>query len=137
MDLGTNVIALMNDRGMGMNELARATGVSSATISKLKNNPEEANPNLSTIRDLAEELGIEAWMLLAMKPPIAPIPKGSHLKEVSHLGYTLLREFEKASDTTKANVLQQFRMFLQIEDNNRDAAKRLLDAQDKYLGQNT
>jgi transcriptional regulator with XRE-family HTH domain len=51
-------------RSLTQEELARAAGVQVVTVSRIENNRQKSEPRLSTIRKLAEALGVEAeWLL--------------------------------------------------------------------------
>lgn len=54
-------------------ELAKATGVHTATISRLETGRRGARP--STLRRLAEALGVEPRELLREPPASAPVPQ--------------------------------------------------------------
>jgi transcriptional regulator with XRE-family HTH domain len=52
-------------RFLNQEELATRSGIGVATISRIENNHFEKRPRLSTIRRLADELGVDPMWLLA------------------------------------------------------------------------
>jgi transcriptional regulator with XRE-family HTH domain len=52
-------------RFLNQEELAARSGIGVATISRIENNHFEKRPRLSTIRRLADELGVDPMWLLA------------------------------------------------------------------------
>ena len=70
---GNRIFDLRMREGWTQEDLARESGVPAATISRLENN--ERTPRFSTIRKLADPLGVDFKELLVF--PDDPEPNGS------------------------------------------------------------
>ena len=62
--IGDRVKQARERRFMTQSELSAKAGIQIATISRIENNRQESRPRMTTIRKLAEVLGVEpAWIM--------------------------------------------------------------------------
>ncbi len=80
------------ERGMGLRELGRATGLSATFISKLEHG--EANPTLGTLRKIANALNTSLFRLLVAPPAQSPVVRNGGRRRLAlpagHIAYEIL-----------------------------------------------
>lgn len=115
-----NVMNLMELRGIPSgNALAKLSGLSQRTISNILAEDEFPNPSVKVLSQLADSLGVKAWMLLLDSFPFDSIGLSKPLQGVSHEGYRLLRAYEDLPDDRRKAILD-FAIF-QAKENDRRA----------------
>ncbi len=69
--IGERVKQARERRFMTQSELSVKAGIQIATISRIENNRQESRPRLSTIRKLAEVLGVDpSWIMYGVEEGI-------------------------------------------------------------------
>jgi hypothetical protein len=64
----------------------------------------EANPQLSTLRGIADAFRVETWMLLVPNFPFSAIDH-KPIKKITYEGYKLLAAFESLPDDKRKAIL--------------------------------
>jgi len=106
LTVSQNIQSLMTAANLGVNALGRKLHgrVSPATITKFTATPDEANPKLSTLIDIADTFRISPWMLLVPQFPYAAVST-QPLNEICADGYALLKIYQAAPDHMRKTIL--------------------------------
>ena len=90
--LGECIKARRLERGLGLRELGRATGLSATFISKLEHG--DANPTLDTLRRIANALDTSLFRLLMVPPAQSPVVRRAERTRLGlpagHIAYEIL-----------------------------------------------
>lgn len=128
------IAAGRNSRVKHATDLAQQAGVSKSTLSQLIKSPDERNPRLNVLVDVARVLKVPLWSLFVPDFPFDAAGK-TPLKSISDDGYVMLKAFEAENEMVKYSMMNAASLTLQ-EVNERSASE-IREAAAKYNTQRT